>query len=373
MHSLRSIAPALLAVALLHGCSSGSAPGTVDPDNAPPVAALEVADDSVVVGTTVSLDGSDSSDAEGDSFEYVWTIESRPAGSTAVLQSIAGNSTQRELVPDLAGTYVVRLTLEDVAHQTDSATVTITAQAPPPVANAGLDRGVQFAEPSTVVNLDGSGSTDPSSLPLTYAWSQVSFVPAGAPPATPVTLVNPTTATPSFTVTDPDQLGVYTFSLTVDNGTSTSTDQVVITVGIIPPPVANAGADQEVTFVVDGVTVNLDGSGSSDPSDLPLTYAWQILSFAPESGDPPAVPAALVNANTATPSFDITAIDQLGTYTLQLTVDNGTLPDNDLVVVAVAKTFPAAGALLGSGLLGAAAFAARRWRRRGQVAAAARD
>jgi len=359
--AFRTVAVALV----LAGCNGGSGdPPTTPVDNASPVADAG-SDQQVQTGTLVIIDGSASYDPDGDRITYSWELVSGPAGSSADVKADNDNDKTAELTPDKIGDYVVRLTVTDFGGAQNSTTVTISAAGAPPVANAGLDRGVEFTAPSTVVQLDGSASYDPSGLPLSYAWQITSFVPSsGQPPAVEVTLSNATTATPFFTVVDLDQLGVYTVSLTVDNGASTSSDQVVITVATAPPPVANAGDDQNVTFVIEGVTVNLDGTASSDPSSLPLSYAWQIVNFQPESGQPPASLPVLINPETATPSFDVTALDQLGTYTIQLTVNNGTLPANDLVLVTVSKAFPATAGMLGTGLMAAAALAARRWRRR---------
>ena len=98
----------------------------------------------------------------------------------------------------------------------------------PPVANAGPD---QTVGESTVVTLDGNGSSDPDLNPLSFAWIQT-----GGPA---VALTSANTATPSFTAPQvPAEIIslTLTFHLTVDDGFGdTSTDTVVITVQDIPP------------------------------------------------------------------------------------------------------------------------------------------
>lgn len=86
-----------------------------------------------------------------------------------------------------------------------------------PTANAGPDQSVGTG---SLVTLDGSGSSDPNGDALTYSWTQTS----GAA----VTLSDNTVASPTFTA--PGSSGTLVFSLTVSDGSLTSTDEVTITV-----------------------------------------------------------------------------------------------------------------------------------------------
>ncbi len=88
-----------------------------------------------------------------------------------------------------------------------------------PVANAGPDRSVSAG---ASVTLNGSGSTDPDSDPLTYSWRQLS--------GPVVTLQNSNTVTPRFTAPSRNSSSRLEFELTVSDGSQSSTDSVMINV-----------------------------------------------------------------------------------------------------------------------------------------------
>ena len=93
---------------------------------------------------------------------------------------------------------------------------------------------------------------------------------------------------------------------------------------------ANAGLDQAVVV---GQTVQLDGSGSSDPNGDPLTFRWAFVARPPRSN------TTLANATTAQPTF---RADLPGTYTVQLIVNDGiagSAPDT----VTITATLPQPG------------------------------
>ena len=77
------------------------------------------------------------------------------------------------------------------------------------------------------------------------------------------------------------------------------------------PPVADAGPDQTV---LKGEVVQLDGSGSYDPDDDPLTYIWSFV-VKPEGSA-----AVLSDPNAVRPTF---IADAVGRYVLELKVDDG--------------------------------------------------
>jgi len=86
-------------------------------------------DQTVQTGDTVQLDGSGSSDPDGDPLNYSWTFASKPTGSTAAL---SGQDTiNPTFVADVAGDYILELTVNDGRGGSDIDQVTITAYAPP--------------------------------------------------------------------------------------------------------------------------------------------------------------------------------------------------------------------------------------------------
>ena len=81
---------------------------------------------SVTTGAVVTLDGSGSSDANGDPLTYSWAF-TKPSGSNATLSS--ATVVKPIFTPDAAGAYVFNLVVNDGKVDSATATVTITASA----------------------------------------------------------------------------------------------------------------------------------------------------------------------------------------------------------------------------------------------------
>lgn len=114
----RSHLVALVAVVLLlTACPGAGAPtGAVDADAG--------ADRTVVVGAVVELDGTGSLGPSGAALQFDWGFEAVPDGSAALLTGAADD--RAGFTPDVAGEYVVRLTVR-AGTASDSDTVRITA------------------------------------------------------------------------------------------------------------------------------------------------------------------------------------------------------------------------------------------------------
>jgi hypothetical protein len=92
--------------------------------NSAPVANAGV-DQAVFARQEVVLTGLGSTDADGDQLVYRWSIAAAPSGSVAGLSGSA-TATAR-VTPDLAGTYVIRLAVNDGHHPDTTDTATVTA------------------------------------------------------------------------------------------------------------------------------------------------------------------------------------------------------------------------------------------------------
>jgi CubicO group peptidase (beta-lactamase class C family) len=178
--------------------------------------------------------------------------------------------------------------------------------------NAGADQTIQL--PTNSAQLSGS-ATDAQNNTLTYAWTSA--------PANGVTFSAASAA--ATTVTFAAE-GTYTLTLTVSDGTASSTDTVVVTVqaapggGVNTAPTVNAGADQTIQLPS---TAQLSGSAQDAEGDT-LTYAW--------SSDPAGVTFAAANAAATTATFPAA-----GTYTLTLTANDGELNGSDTVTITVTE------------------------------------
>lgn len=81
------------------------------------------ADVDTIIGESVALDGSGSSDPDGDPIAFGWALVSQPEGSAA---SLTGEATESpSLVPDRPGTYEVELVVDDGSCGSEPDTVNV--------------------------------------------------------------------------------------------------------------------------------------------------------------------------------------------------------------------------------------------------------
>jgi hypothetical protein len=225
--------------------------------NQPPTANAGL-DQTVDPGVLVQLNGGASTDPEGVPLTYTWTQTAGPA----VVLSDAASAMPSFTAPAVGSTTVLtfQLVVNDGALNSTPDAVNVTVQfGPPPnqapTASAGPD---QTVAQDVVVQLDGTGSTDPEASLLTYQWTQT------AGPA--VVLSDAASAMPSFTAPAVGSTTVLTFQLVVNDGALNSTpDAVNVTVqsaqtGSNIAPLAtvtasseNVSGDQTAIKTVDGV------------------------------------------------------------------------------------------------------------------------
>ena len=110
----------------LTGCGGGGG-GTTAPagTNSAPVANAGAAQN-VVTGAVVTLDGSASSDSNGDTLTYKWSFTTKPVGSNATIANIA----KPTFTADTAGGYTISLVVNDGKIDGTSSTVMVTVVDP---------------------------------------------------------------------------------------------------------------------------------------------------------------------------------------------------------------------------------------------------
>ncbi len=195
-----------------------------------------------------SFDGSGSSDSDGSVTNYSWDFGD---GSTA-------SGAQVDHTYAAGGTYSVKLTVTDDGGKTNSTTKDVTINV-----NAAPTAAFQTTCTERACSFDSSASADPDGTIASYAWDFGDGTTGQV-------------ANPDHTYA---QDGTYTVTLTVtDDGGKTDSVSHDVT------PRANQAPVAAFSAAASGLSVSVDGSGSSDPDGSVASYAWDFGDGATGSG-----------------------------------------------------------------------------------------
>jgi hypothetical protein len=200
------------------------------------------------------------------SLSFAWSFASRPTGSTATI----GNATTAtpSFVADLAGTYIVRLVVTDSGGLASApASVAISSDNLPPTAVATAVPALVVI--GGVVDLNGTGSTDPEHDPLSYAWT-ITSAPAGST----AILTGAATAMP---VLIPDVAGVYVVTLNVADSLGLGSPATVIVIATTATGFAEIAVVQTDAVVISLPPTEVTTSGNQHALSNFLSQALAAL------------------------------------------------------------------------------------------------
>lgn len=173
-------------------------------------------DITITEGGTVTLDGSGSSDWEGDPLSYHWAATSEASGTPIEI----GTQQLVTYRPTQPGKYTIELFVNNGPQSAGSADLMVLTVLDnlSPVARAGTDLTVVEKTP---VLLDGSASTDAEGDTLSYLWT-LTAAPSGSNA--------PSSASGASLGFVPNVVGTYVYTLRAADAYGASDDSVTIVV-----------------------------------------------------------------------------------------------------------------------------------------------
>uniref|UniRef100_A0A7M4E946 KIAA0319 n=1 Tax=Crocodylus porosus TaxID=8502 RepID=A0A7M4E946_CROPO len=265
--------------------------------NQPPVAVVSPKVQEVSLPTTSTfIDGSQSRD-DTKIVSYHWEEIKGPLRE----QKASADIPVLHLSNLVPGNYTFRLTVIDSDGAANSTIALLMVNKPvdyPPIANAGPNQAITL--PQNFITLNGNQSNDDHEI-VSYEWTL-------SPKSKGKVVAMQGVRTP-FLQLSAMQEGDYTFQLTVTDSVkqrSTAEVTVIVQPENNSPPIAVVGPDKELTFPVEGTT--LDGSKSSDDQGI-IFYHWENISG----------PSTLQMEDTDKAVATVTGL-QIGTYHFRLTV-----------------------------------------------------
>jgi choice-of-anchor C domain-containing protein len=286
-------------------------PVTVADPNQAPVA--NAGSDRTATSTTeVTLDGSGSSDPDGDALSYAWQQTSGPSVTVSGATTATASFT-----PTTLGSYSFTLTVSDGSLQAED-TVVVTVEAAPNRAPVATDQQITTVEDTATPMVLGATDADTDVLRYTITAQPAHGTLSGTAPNI--------TYTPGA-----NYHGVDSFTFQVNDGTADSnTATVRITIDSVnDAPSVTAGGPYTMD---EGGTIPLTASGS-DPDNTPMTFAWDLdrngtwettgasVTFGAVERDGPSTHTVVVQATdvgglTATSEATITVANVAPTATL---------------------------------------------------------
>jgi hypothetical protein len=310
-------------------CAGLPSSGTCAP-NHPPTVGLGL-DRSTPYYRTTALSGT-VADQDGDTLVYGWTLVSAPPGYG--LGAWTSNLASPSVFLDVPGPWVFRLVVTDgPASQRNRLTaqdeVTLTAVNEPPLVDAGADIASQLR--NVAVSISGTVS-DPNGTASPVSCTWYATPPGGA--ETSVATQASCPPSPAYLFTPPIEgpEGDWTFRLEASDGALTASDTRIVRV-VNGAPTANAGPDRVGNLGPPGQAapaIPLLGT-ATDPNLDTVTFEWTVSAVsAPGS----AWTAGELVGSAAAAGF---VPDAMGTYTLQLRVDDGWGGIHDDLVTVTAE------------------------------------